>query len=194
MLSKWKIAGLLIGLAACSNTLADRYAGEVETTEQRIYRAAGIYSVVGGLACEYVQTPTALPGATARLGQAADAAYGALVKARAYAAFDDDATAGLAALSGLLTGLAAQVVEVSVDAPAAPGGGAAGVAAYAVERALQAAVGYAHLRASLAGLRGDLALMVADGRDPTENEWAAVMAAAVESRECLTDAAAVTVR
>ncbi|WP_299440199.1 hypothetical protein [uncultured Rhodospira sp.] len=192
----WGVRVALVGvvvaaslwLSGCGNSVADRWLGAVETTQQRVYRAAGAYGVIGGLACEYVQTPTALSGASARLAQAGDAAYEALVEARAYGAFGDPA-AGLAALSGLMTGLATQVLEVTVDASEVAGGGAAGMAAYAVDRALQVAVGYAHLRAALAGLKGDLALMVAEGRDPTSPEWDDVMAAAEAARDCLVGAA-----
>jgi len=179
------LIAMTMALAACANTLADQWLGAVDTTPKRIYRAAGAYGVIAGLACEYVQTPTALPGASARLAQAGAAAYDAVVNARAYAAFDDDAIAGLASLSGLLTGLAAQTLEVSVDAPDMDVGGLTG---YAVERALQVAVGYAHLRTTLAGLKADLAAMVAEGRDPTETQWTDVMEAAQTARDCLTAA------
>jgi hypothetical protein len=178
------VAGLAVWPTACASP-ADRYVGPVETTQQRVYRAAGIYGVVGGLACEYVGTPAAVPGASARLGQAADAAYDALMEARAYAAFGSDSIAGLAALSGTLSSLAAQALEVSIDAPDMSAGGLAG---YATERALQVAVGYVHLRTSLALMRGDLAAMVAEQRDPTATEWDAVMDTAGAARDCLTKA------
>jgi len=177
---------LLLGaLGACTNPLADRLAGEVSTTGQRVYRAAGIYGVVAGLACEYVGTPTALPGASARIAQVGTAAYDAVVEARA-ASVLGDAGAALGSLSGLLTGLAAETLEVTVDAPdEVTGAGTAGVAAYAVERALQVAVASTHLRLALTGLRGDLAVMMAEGRDPTEAEWADVMDTAAAARDCL---------
>jgi len=184
MMAVGLLLGLVVGVIACTSSPADKWLGAVETTQQRVYRAAGAYGVIAGLACEYVKTPTALPGASARLAQAGDATWQALVEARAYSAFGEDAIAGLASLSGLLTGLAAQTLEVSVDAPNVDAGGLAG---YATERALQAAVGYAHLRSSLAGLKGDLALMVAEGRDPTDDDWADVMAAAQAARDCLVE-------
>ncbi|KAA5603760.1 hypothetical protein F1188_19385 [Roseospira marina] len=175
----------LAALAACAYSPADRLVGRVDTTEQRVYRAAGIYHVVAGLACEYVKTPTALPGASARVAQAGDAAWQALVEARAYSAFGEDSIAALASLSGALTALAGQALEVSVDAPDMDAGGLAG---YATERALQVAVGYVHLRSSLAVLRGDLSVMVSERRDPTDAEWSEVMDAAEAARDCLAHA------
>jgi hypothetical protein len=173
------VLGLLIWPAGCANPIADRIAGPAETPAQRAYRAAVVYGVVTDLACEYVSTPTAVPGASARLAQAADVAYRGLVRARAGVAFGG-AGGAVAGLGGVVEGLAAQVTAVVSHGPTAPG-----TVGYAVDRALQVASGYAHLRLQLSARRSVLDIMAAEGRDPLPGEWHDVMGLAQEAHACL---------
>lgn len=173
------VIGLLIWPAGCANVIADRAVGPAETTAQRTYRAAVIYGVVADLGCHYMATPTAAPGAAARLRQAGDVAYQALVRARAGAEFGT-AGAALAGLAGTLEGLAAQTLALSADDTAARV-----TVGYAIDRVLDLAMGYVHLRGQLAARRTVLDVMAADARDPTPAEWFDVMGLAAEARACL---------
>jgi hypothetical protein len=173
------VLGLLVWPAGCANPIADRIAGPAETPAQRAYRAAMVYGVVTDLACEYVSTPTAVAGAAARLTQAADVAYQGLVRARAGVEFGS-AGGALAGVGGLVEGLAAQVTAVVSHGPTAPG-----TVGYAVDRALQMAGGYAHLRFQLAARRSVLDIMAHEGRDPMPGEWDDVMGLAQDAHACV---------
>jgi hypothetical protein len=113
------------------------------------------------------------------VAQAADVAYRGLVRARAGVEFGAAAGA-VAGLGGVVEGLAAQVTATVSHGPTAPG-----TVGYAVDRALQVAAGYAHLRLQLSARRSVLDIMAAEGRDPSEGEWDDVMGLAADAHACV---------
>lgn len=180
----WMLAvlGAAFFVAACStpDELADRHLAPADTVAQRVYRAAAIYHVAGDYACEYLKTPTAFPGTASRVAVAADRAYAALSRARAHATFGGD-TVAMAALGGLLEGMAAETLDAARQTrPVAPL-----TVGSAVDRLVTLLAARQAVAGAWAQYKTDLAVMLLEARDPTEAEMNAVMDDARDAWACV---------